>query len=227
MALSGVRSSCDIEARKRDFARFASSARRRASSDIDLATSSSAIRSSFSDCIDRIWMFERCRRLRHEDEEDQRRRNDCGQSHIAGAAGLERQAGEHQHDRNESEEQGIAQQEGAHRRRGKRNQQHGALVEPEIDLAATIAILKHESCPADAETDLDDQQAAAPVGHFLPRGFPRPWRGARGECRWHGRRASSGPRRRCRGFARDRRRRRLPETGRAAWRWRLAASTST
>ncbi|MNU07689.1 hypothetical protein D3C72_2533950 [compost metagenome] len=49
MALSGVRNSCDMEARKRDLARFASSARLRASSDIDFATSSSAIRSSFSD----------------------------------------------------------------------------------------------------------------------------------------------------------------------------------
>ena len=49
MALSGVRSSWLIEARKRDLARLDSSARRRASSEWALAVSSSAIRPSFSD----------------------------------------------------------------------------------------------------------------------------------------------------------------------------------
>jgi len=49
MALSGVRSSWLIEARKRDFARLASSARRLASSDMDFAVSTSAISASFSE----------------------------------------------------------------------------------------------------------------------------------------------------------------------------------
>ncbi|MNE33458.1 hypothetical protein D3C87_2069350 [compost metagenome] len=57
MALSGVRNSCDMEARKRDFARLASSARRRASSETEFATSSSAIRSSFSVCEERSLML--------------------------------------------------------------------------------------------------------------------------------------------------------------------------
>src|SRR4029079_17073455 len=48
MALSGVRSSWLIVARKRDLAKFASSARARASSEIDSACSSSAISASFS-----------------------------------------------------------------------------------------------------------------------------------------------------------------------------------
>ena len=53
MALSGVLSSWLIEARKRDLARLASSARRRASSDIDFAVSSSAISASFSERNDK------------------------------------------------------------------------------------------------------------------------------------------------------------------------------
>ena len=48
MALSGVRNSWLMVARKRDFAWFASSARARASSEIDFACSSSAISASFS-----------------------------------------------------------------------------------------------------------------------------------------------------------------------------------
>jgi hypothetical protein len=52
MALSGVLSSWLMVARKRDFARLASSARRRASSEFALASSSSAKMASFSarDC---------------------------------------------------------------------------------------------------------------------------------------------------------------------------------
>ena len=48
MALSGVRSSWLIWARKRDLAMLAASARRRASSEIALAVSSSPISASFS-----------------------------------------------------------------------------------------------------------------------------------------------------------------------------------
>src|ERR1700679_1029977 len=48
MAWSGVRSSWLIVARKRDFARLAPSALRRASSELSLACSSSAIKASFS-----------------------------------------------------------------------------------------------------------------------------------------------------------------------------------
>ena len=48
MALSGVRSSWLMVARKRDLARLASSARRRDSSEIDLAVPSSAMSRSFS-----------------------------------------------------------------------------------------------------------------------------------------------------------------------------------
>src|SRR5262245_59050724 len=48
MAFSGVLSSWLMDARKRDLARLASSARKRASSDIDFAVSNSAISASFS-----------------------------------------------------------------------------------------------------------------------------------------------------------------------------------
>ena len=48
MALSGVRSSWLMVARKRDLAMLAASARRRASSEIDFSSSISAIRASFS-----------------------------------------------------------------------------------------------------------------------------------------------------------------------------------
>ena len=54
MALSGVRSSWLIVARKRDLARLALSARRRASSELSLACSSSAISESFSACSEML-----------------------------------------------------------------------------------------------------------------------------------------------------------------------------
>ena len=48
MALSGVRSSWLMVARKRDLATLAASARRRASSEMDFSSSISAISASFS-----------------------------------------------------------------------------------------------------------------------------------------------------------------------------------
>ena len=59
MAFSGVRSSWLMVARNRDLARFASSARRRASSEMTRAVSSSEISSSFS-----AWCFKRSTALR-------------------------------------------------------------------------------------------------------------------------------------------------------------------
>ena len=103
----------------------------------------------------------------HENEEYQRCRQDDGQSEITGIAGFQRQATQGKDRRDEGKQQRIAQQEGAHRGRGERNQQHGRLVETEIDFAARVAILKNKGGPAEADDDLDGEEAAAPVVHLV------------------------------------------------------------
>ena len=150
MALSGVRSSWLMVARKRDFARFASSARRRASSEFAFACSSSAKMASFSA---RDWSVATALRIEAVGEEDEEELRAPGHRHEhdgVHVGGREREREDRKRDRHEP---------GVDRGRDRRRQHRDQGREHDQDEQQKAARTRRR----DRDQHLDDKRPARPL----------------------------------------------------------------